>query len=163
LNVVLQYNAGPALESRLAKFNEEGMTVTACPVADTARFAGLMDEAAMPRHGPEPVTAEAIAAAPALRLIQKIGVGVNTIDLEAARVRDIAVRNMPDTNSRAVAEMTVMLMLAVLRRLRALDGAVRWGMGWPLDVTLQDGLGELGGRTVGLVGYGAVPRVCWRG
>ena len=48
-----------------------------------------------------------IAGAPRLRLIQKIGVGVNTIDLEAARARGIAVCNMPGTNTPAVAEMTL--------------------------------------------------------
>jgi lactate dehydrogenase-like 2-hydroxyacid dehydrogenase len=42
-----------------------------------------------------------------LKLIQKIGVGVNTIDLEAAREHGVAVCNMPGTNSRAVAEMTL--------------------------------------------------------
>jgi lactate dehydrogenase-like 2-hydroxyacid dehydrogenase len=47
-----------------------------------------------------------------LRLIQKIGVGVNTIDLDAAKARGIAICNMPGTNTRAVAEMTLLLMLA---------------------------------------------------
>ena len=66
---------------------------------------------------------------------------------------------MPGTNSRAVAEMTLALMLAVLRRLPGLDSATRRGAGWALDPAIQDDLGEIGGRTVGLVGYGAVPRL----
>ena len=98
-----------------------------------------------------------IAAAPRLRLIQKIGVGVNTIDLEAARARGIAVCNLPGTNARAVAELTLALMLAVLRRLPRFDAAMRRGA-WA-DPALQDGIGELGGCTVGLVGYGAIPRL----
>src|SRR5262249_19359418 len=98
-----------------------------------------------------------IAAAPKLRLIQKIGVGVNTIDLDAAKTRGIAVCNLPGTNSRAVAELTLGLILAVLRRLPRFDAAMRRGE-W-LDPDLQDGIGELGGRTVGLVGYGAIPRL----
>ncbi len=102
-------------------------------------------------------TAEMIAAAPKLRLIQKIGVGVNTIDLDAAKARGIAVCNLPGTNARAVAELTLALMLAVLRRLPRFDAAMRRGE-W-LDPDLQDGIGELGGRTVGLVGYGAIPRL----
>src|ERR1700749_4684968 len=56
-----------------------------------------------------------IAAAPKLRLIQKIGVGVNTIDLEAAQARGIPVCNLPGTNARAVAELTLALMLSVRR------------------------------------------------
>ncbi len=64
-------------------------------------------------HVLAPVTAAMIDAAPQLKLIQKIGVGVNTIDLRhAAKARGIAVCNMPGTNSQAVAEMTLALMLA---------------------------------------------------
>jgi phosphoglycerate dehydrogenase-like enzyme len=102
-------------------------------------------------------TAEMIAAAPRLRLIQKIGVGVNTIDLDAAKARGIAVCNLPGTNARAVAELTLALMLAVLRRLPRFDAAMRRGE-WS-DPELQDGIGELGGRIVGLAGYGAIPRL----
>ncbi len=159
MNVVLQFDVGPVFERRLTALAGDGLTVRPCPVADKGRFGDLMRQADVLWHVLEPVTADVIAGAPSLRLIQKIGVGVNTIDLEAAQSRAIAVCNMPGTNSPAVAELTVMLMLAVLRRLRTLDGAVRQGTGWPLDVALQDGLGEVGGRTVGLVGYGAVPRI----
>jgi phosphoglycerate dehydrogenase-like enzyme len=102
-------------------------------------------------------TAEMIAAAPRLKLIQKIGVGVNTIDLDAARRRGIPVCNLPGTNARAVAELTLGLMLSVLRRIPAFDRGLRAGV-WT-DTALQDGIGELGGRTVGLVGFGAIPRI----
>ena len=95
--------------------------------------------------------------APRLKLIQKIGVGVNTIDLDAAKARGIAVCNLPGTNARAVAELTLALMLAVLRRMPRFDAAMRRGV-WS-DAELQDGIGELGGRTVGLVGYGAIPQL----
>jgi phosphoglycerate dehydrogenase-like enzyme len=64
---------------------------------------------------------------------------------------------MPGTNSRAVAEATLMLMLTALRRARSFDAATRAGDGWRLDPALFDAVGEIGGRTVGLVGYGAVP------
>jgi phosphoglycerate dehydrogenase-like enzyme len=102
-------------------------------------------------------TAEMIAAAPGLKLIQKIGVGVNTIDLEAAQRRGIPVCNLPGTNARAVAELALGLMLSVLRRIPRFDQGLRAGV-WT-DVGMQDGLGELGGRTVGLVGFGAIPRI----
>ena len=108
-------------------------------------------------HVLKPCTAAMIAAAPRLRLIQKIGIGVNTIDLEAAKARGIPVCNLPGTNSRAVAELTLAMMLAALRRLPRFDASVRQGV-WT-DPALQDGLGELGGRVVGLVGYGAIPRL----
>ena len=108
-------------------------------------------------HLLDPVTAAVLDGAPALRLVQKIGVGVNTIDLEAARRRGVAVCNMPGTNTQAVAEMTLLLILAALRRVARLDAATRAGEGWRLPPEVQDRYGEVGGRTVGLVGYGAVP------
>jgi phosphoglycerate dehydrogenase-like enzyme len=110
-------------------------------------------------HALEPVTEAVIEASPRLRLIQKIGVGVNTIDLESARRHDVCVCNMPGTNSRAVAEAALALMLAALRRLPSFDAATRRGKGWDWDPRLQDHLLELGGRCVGLVGYGSVPRI----
>ena len=120
-------------------------------------MARLLPETEILWHVLKRCTAEMIAAAPHLRLIQKIGVGVNTIDLDAAKARGIAVCNLPGTNARAVAELTLALMLTVLRRLPRFDAAMRRGE-WS-DPKLQDGIGELGGRTVGLVGYGAIPRL----
>jgi phosphoglycerate dehydrogenase-like enzyme len=157
MRVVFHYAAGRDLAARLAAL--EGVAVAVCPEADEDRFALLMAEADVLWHVLKPVTAAVIAAAPRLRLIQKIGVGVNTIDLEAARARGIAVCNLPGTNARAVAELTLALMLGALRRVARFDAATRAGQGWALDPDVQDTLGELGGRTVGLVGYGAVPQV----
>jgi phosphoglycerate dehydrogenase-like enzyme len=129
-----------------------------CPESDADLFAKLLPQVEVLWHVLKPVTAEVIAKAPKLRLIQKIGSGVNTIDVEAAKRRGIAVCNLPGTNSRAVAEMTLALMLSCLRRLPQLGAAVhagRWSDAWKL----QDQFGELGGRSVGLMGYGAVGRI----
>ena len=159
MNVVFHYDAGPALKARLAGLADAGLVVQACAEAADGRFAALMGEAEVLWHVLKPVTAAVIAGAPKLRLIQKIGVGVNTIDLAAAAARGVRVCNMPGTNSRAVAEMTLALMLAALRRVPAFDRATRAGAGWAWAASVQDDLGEIGGRTVGLVGYGAVPRL----
>ncbi len=107
-------------------------------------------------HVLERITAPDVESAPRLKLIQKLGVGVDTIDLEAAKRRGVAVCNMPGANTRAVAELTLLLMLATLRRLTELDAETRMGKGWALDSSVLDDLGELGGRTVGLVGFGSV-------
>jgi phosphoglycerate dehydrogenase-like enzyme len=157
LSVVFHYAAGPALTARLASL--EGLTVSACAEDDDARFHRLLRDADVLWHVLRPITAQDIDAAPRLRLIQKIGIGVNTIDLAAASKRGIAVCNLPGTNSRAVAELTLALMLAALRRLPAMDTAIRHGRGWTASGSLQEQAGELGGRTVGLVGYGAVARL----
>ena len=155
MKVLFHYAAGPDLAARLAAV--PGLDITICPVDDRALLQRSLPETDVLWHALEPCTAAMIAAAPRLKLIQKIGIGVNTIDLEAAKARGIPVCNLPGTNSRAVAELTLAMMLAVLRRLPRFDAGLRAGM-W-LDPLLQDGIGELGGRVVGLVGYGAIPRL----
>jgi phosphoglycerate dehydrogenase-like enzyme len=155
VKAVLQYRASPGLRQRIAALDFPTAIVDE---ADKDAFRREMCVADILLHVLEPVTAAVIDAAPCLRLIQKIGIGVNTIDLDAARRRGIAVCNMPGTNTQAVAEMTLLLMLATLRRLAELDRPTRAGRGWALDPAIADDLGELSGRTVGLVGFGAVAR-----
>ncbi|MFX3658026.1 MAG: NAD(P)-dependent oxidoreductase [bacterium] len=159
MKVIWNYDAAPALATRLAALARDGLDVAVCPEADDARLFELLPETDVLWHCLRPVTAEVIDAAPRLKLIQKIGVGVNTIDLDRARARGIAVCNMPGTNSRAVAEHALGLMLAVLRQVPRFDGDVRRGEGWSWDPIRQDTLGEIGGRTVGLVGFGGIPRL----
>ncbi len=158
VKIVFHYDAGPELTRRLDDLAANGLDVEVCRVTDRERFEACMKDVEVIWHVLEPITADVIAAAPRLRLIQKIGVGVNTIDVDAARERGVCVCNMPGTNTRAVAEATLGLMLAALRRLSFFDAATRRGEGWAWTPEVQDELGELGGRTVGLVGYGAVAR-----
>jgi phosphoglycerate dehydrogenase-like enzyme len=150
LKVVFHFDGTDALRARLGD-------VTLCPESDAAAFEQLLPDVEVLWHVLKPVTAEMIGRAPKLRLIQKIGSGVNTIDVEAAKKRGIAVCNLPGTNSRAVAEMTLLLMLACLRRLPQLQDSIK--AGWFDAWKLQDHFGELGGRSVGLVGYGEVPKI----
>ena len=153
MKVVFHFDGSPALAERA-----KALRVELCPESDDARFEKLLPEIEVLWHVLKPVTAQVIDRAPKLKLIQKIGSGVNTIDIEAAKRRGIAVCNLPGTNSRAVAEMTLLLMLACLRRLPQLERAVREGA-WSEAPKLQDHFGELNGRTVGLIGYGEVPKV----
>lgn len=155
MKVVFHYAAGPDLAARLAAV--PGLEIAVCPEDDDDLLFRLLQDADVLWHVLKPCTAAMIAAAPRLRLIQKIGVGVNTIDLDAARARGIPVCNLPGTNSRAVAELTVGLMLGAVRRVARFDAGLRAGV-WS-DPVLQDGIGELGGKTVGLIGYGSIPRL----
>jgi phosphoglycerate dehydrogenase-like enzyme len=157
MRVLFHYDAGPDLLQQLRALAREDLQIATCSQGDAAAFATAVRDAEVIWHVLEPITAQHIRSAPALKLIQKIGVGVNTIDLEAAKAGGVAVCNMPGTNSRAVAEMTLALMLAALRRLPYLDARTREGRGWELEPALQEGFGELAGRSVGLVGFGAVP------
>jgi phosphoglycerate dehydrogenase-like enzyme len=156
MRAIFHYACSQSLSARLAALAPSWLDIQSCPESDDALLFRLLENADVLLHVLKPVTAQVMDAAPGLRLIQKIGVGVNTIDLEHARRRGLAVCNMPGTNSRAVAEATLMLMLVTLRRARSLDAAIRSGDGWRLDPALFDDVGEIGGRTVGLVGYGAV-------
>jgi lactate dehydrogenase-like 2-hydroxyacid dehydrogenase len=126
MKAVLQYSASPGLRQRITALD---FPIVIVDETDKGRFRCEMTDAEILLHVLEPVTAAVIDAAPRLRLIQKIGVGVNTIDLDAARHRSIAVCNMPGTNTQAVAEMTLLLMLATLRRLARLDDLTRVAKG----------------------------------
>ena len=154
--VLFHYRAPPALARRLADLAGLGIEVTIVPPDDAGGLEAALPETEVLWHVLAPVDAGFIAAAPKLRLIQKWGVGLNTIDLDAAKIRGIRVANMPGTNSRAVAEHTLLLMLACLRRLHAVETDLRQGS-WTPPASVMAGLGELSGRRVGLVGMGAVP------
>lgn len=115
---------------------------------------GTIGDAAVLLHVLHPVTGKAIAAASSLRLIQKLGVGINTIALDAAAARGVAICNMPGVNAQAVAECALALLLAVLRRTIALDAGMRTGE-WAVPSAVLDEMGEIAGRTIGLIGMGA--------
>lgn len=98
------------------------------------------------------VAAEMIGQAPSLKVIGRAGVGVDNVDLEAASKSGVAVFNSPGGNSNAAAEMTMALMLAMVRRVAEADRSVRAG-GW--DRAGLKGV-ELKGRTLGLIGAGRI-------
>jgi phosphoglycerate dehydrogenase-like enzyme len=159
MNVLFHFEGSAQLARRVAALSGEGIDIVLCPENDDAAFARALPGAEVIWHVLKPVTEDVLARAPRMRLVQKIGSGVNTIALATCRSRGIAVCNLPGTNSRAVAEMALLLMLACLRRLCELDRATRNENGWLGAWRLQDRFGELTGRTVGLVGFGAVSRV----
>jgi phosphoglycerate dehydrogenase-like enzyme len=157
MNIVLHYRASDGFRAQLDAGLLPGMKLSIVDEWDDAAFAAAMADADALLHVLRPVRAADIEAAPRLKLIQKIGVGVNTIDLEAAKRGGVAVCNMPGTNTQAVAEMTLMLMLAALRRAAYFDPLMRHGKGWSPETAQFDHVGEIAGRTIGFVGYGSVP------
>ncbi len=109
-------------------------------------------------HVLRPLSDSDLERASRCRLVHKLGAGVNTIDVGAASRLGIAVANMPGANSASVAEGAVLLMLAALRRLPELDRATRAGAGWPPDPSLGETVRDIGGCTVGLIGYGNIAK-----
>ena len=160
MKVIYHHTAGPWLRARLRSLHDEAdLDVMIVAPEDHAGLVDALADAEVVWHVLEPMTAAFIGAAPRLRLVQKIGVGVNTIDVGAATARDIAVCNMPGTNSRAVAELALALMLSCLRRLVWFHDRTRSGRGWQIVPDVPEACMELSGRTVGLVGYGGIPRI----
>ncbi|OMC55960.1 hydroxyacid dehydrogenase [Mycobacterium sp. IS-836] len=129
-----------------------------CADDDDTAFYRELPDAQVIWHVLRPLSGADLRRAPRLRLVHKLGAGVNTIDVETATKCGIAVANMPGANAPSVAEGTVLLMLAALRRLPALDHAVRRGAGWPADPELGETVRDIGGCTVGLVGYGNIAK-----
>src|SRR5207244_5069629 len=93
------------------------------------------------------------AAGPQLRVVANYAVGVDNVDLEAARRRGIVVTNTPDVLTRATAELTVALILALVRRVAEGDRLLRRRGHWAWAPTFMLGRG-LEGKTRALVGYG---------
>jgi D-3-phosphoglycerate dehydrogenase len=97
-----------------------------------------------------------MAACPRLKCVARYGVGVDSVDLEAATRLGLPVLYAPGQNSDAVAEHTLMLMLAVAKGLRCLDAGVRrgeWGA-----IRKSSGILELRGMVAGIIGVGNIGR-----
>ena len=146
VRAVITAECPPSLELRLATS------------PDPADRLALARDAAFFVGGITPIPASLMDAAPGLRLIQKWGIGVDKIDLAAARARRIPVAITAGANAVPVAEFTLLLMLAVLRRLPQRETQFRGG-DWQRardDTRLE--ARQLRGRRVGLVGLGAIGR-----
>ena len=100
------------------------------------------------------ISSRVIVSARELRIIARHGVGVDTVDLEAATRRGIVVTTTGSENAAAVAEYTFALLLALVRKVLRADGDMRKGE-WSREASV--GM-ELEGRTLGIVGLGAIGR-----
>ena len=103
----------------------------------------------------QPMTAEVIAIAPHLKIVSRHGVGYDAVDVTALNARGIPLAIVGDVNSRAVAEHTLMLMLAVARKVAQHDAAIRRG-DW--NVRNRFDTVELDGKSLLLAGFGRIGR-----
>jgi D-3-phosphoglycerate dehydrogenase len=103
-------------------------------------------------RGRTKVTASVIEAASRLKVIGRAGVGVDNIDLEAAKKYNITVVNAPMSTSLAVAELTFGLLLAMAREIPRADAGMKQGQWLKKDL---EGV-ELNGKTLGLIGFGRI-------
>lgn len=147
------------------KYRPEGMAILQevelvfCPsgFSDEELLAAAWDADFIAVDPMATVSAALIRGMPNLKLIQSEGVGFNGIDLEAARERNVYVCNCKGINAEAVAEQTILLMLAVLRRLVVGDRVVRQGGQKQMkEQTMVEGMKELSECKVGLIGFGDI-------
>jgi phosphoglycerate dehydrogenase-like enzyme len=101
----------------------------------------------------DPIDRQVLAAAPALRAIARVGVGTDSIDLEAATEAGVVVLTTPGANRETTADHALALILAALRRVVEHDASVRRGE-WRRGGRMTPW--ELNRTTVGLVGYGEI-------
>ncbi|WP_207568680.1 2-hydroxyacid dehydrogenase [Mycolicibacterium tusciae] len=157
LKVLAHYVPG----DRVAQFvapEVDWLDIRYCAEDDDDAFYRELPHADVIWHVLRPISGGDLEMAPRCRLVHKLGAGVNTIDVETATRLGIAVANMPGANAPSVAEGTVLLMLAALRRLTELDRVTRDGNGWPSDPSLGETVRDIGGCTVGLIGYGNIAK-----
>lgn len=95
------------------------------------------------------------AAGPQLRIVADYAVGIDNIDLEACRRRGVVVSNTPDVLTETTAELTIAIILALLRRVAEGDRLIRRGERWIWAPNLMLGRG-LHGLVLGLVGHGRI-------
>jgi phosphoglycerate dehydrogenase-like enzyme len=157
LRVLAHFTPGQRVLDFLAA-ESDWLDVRWCAEDDDATFHRELPDAEVIWHVLRPLSGTDLELAANCRLVHKLGAGVNTIDVDAATRHGIAVANMPGANAPSVTEGTLLLMLAALRRLPALDRATRAGRGWPSDPSLGETVRDIGGCTVGLVGYGNIAK-----
>src|SRR5574341_1528563 len=103
-------------------------------------------------RGRTKVTTSVLAAASRLKVIGRAGVGVDNIDLEAAKKHSVTVVNAPMSTTLAVAELTFALLLAVAREIPRGDAALKQGTWLKKEL---EGV-ELSGKTLGIIGFGRI-------
>lgn len=110
---------------------------------------GLIDQYA-------PITRKVMESLPDLKVVGRYGVGVNTIDVDAATELGIQVLNVPDYCMDEVSNQAVSLMLACHRKLNILNSQVHHN-GW--DYKIAKPIHRLQGQTLGLLGFGRIPKM----
>lgn len=151
--VVLDPIAAVTVE-RLQKLVPPGMQLTWGTSRDEAHLQSIIADADYAISGQIPVPGTVLRAAKRLRLLHKWGVGVDNFDLDTARDMGIPVARTTGSNALPVAEFTLGLTIACMRHLAHGHAALTQGV-WTGDNFGRPSL-QLSGKTVGIVGFGAI-------
>jgi D-3-phosphoglycerate dehydrogenase len=156
--VVLLDPHGPEVRSAIQAECPAEVVLRMTTSGDPAERHALVEDAEFFVGGITPIPGSLIRAAPRLRLIHKWGIGVDKIDLAAARERSVPVAITAGANAAPVAEFTLLLVLAVLRRLPHREAQLRGGEWQRAREEARACARQLRGRVVALVGLGAIGR-----
>jgi D-3-phosphoglycerate dehydrogenase / 2-oxoglutarate reductase len=115
-------------------------------------LSGIAEYDALIVRGQTRVTAAVLDAAPRLKVVGRAGVGVDNIDLEAAKKHNVTVVNAPSSTTVAVAELTMGLLMAIARNIPRADATMKQGQWLKKEF---EGV-ELSGKTLGIVGFGRI-------
>lgn len=103
--------------------------------------------------GVEPLNKKVMDALPNLKCISRVGVGMDSVDLEYAQVKGIKVVNTPDGPTRSVAEMTIAMTFSLLRKIPQADANIKKGI-WKKEIG-----NLLFGKIIGVVGLGRIGKL----
>jgi D-3-phosphoglycerate dehydrogenase len=154
--IVVTFGSG-IVEQALVMMKEVAQVAVTRNDSEAALLAEARDADAI-LVGPMPsVTRGLIESASRLRHIARVGVGVDSVDIEAATERGIIVTNAPEVTADSVAEFTVSLLLSLAKNIPRCDRAVKEGR-WDERVELMGTNIELREKTHGIVGLGKIGR-----
>ncbi len=139
-----------------AMLEASGVEVNLAPKAGArtpAEVASLVRDCVAAVVSTDPFDADVFSRAPSLRVIARMGVGTDSVDLSAATRAGVAVTTTPGANTATTADHTLALLLSLIRRIVENDQAVRAGH-WNRADDLTPW--ELSGKTIGLIGFGGI-------
>ncbi len=139
LDLLKERKIGFDLNSNNRKLSEEEIK----GILSTGAYFGIL-------AGTEPLTKKVLESAKNLRVVSRVGVGMDNVDLEAAKRLKIKVFNTPDVLTDSVAELTLGLMLVCLRKITLMDRNIRENV-WKKEMGAL-----LKNKTVGLIGFGRI-------
>ncbi|MEO6300697.1 MAG: NAD(P)-dependent oxidoreductase, partial [Paracoccaceae bacterium] len=146
----------PQVTARLTAASD--YRVASTPTAAAIMAEGLAADVLIVRAN---IPSDYFALAPHLRAAVRHGAGLDMIPMRAATAAGVLVANVPGANAQTVAEHVIFAAIALLRQFRAMDAALR-SQGWTAGRAFSDHGRDLGGRTLGIFGYGNIGRALHR-
>ena len=148
--------------NKTALFEAAGLEITEGTCRVEADLAALMRDADGAQVATSPLTSrQVLEACPKLKVISRMGVGVDSIDLDAATELGILVCNVPGANTAEVADHAMALLLTLTRRLQDAIRTTRegaWSKDRRLTLTYYESVQRIAAHTVGIIGFGDIGR-----